>query len=197
MELEFESMAINPMEINGNWDKGFILDFHVLSSTPIGENIYGHMEFDTVRTELGELVYQLKYRGRYENVDKILDLIKPFLDECDELREVDIVMPVPASKKRDFQPVTEIARAIAEYLGISFTDEVLEKNTSSQSKDMDRVNKNLSGSIVASIKATRPHNILIIDDLYSTGKTISECVSVLKADPLLKKIYVLLMTKTR
>jgi len=190
-------MAINPMEIKGNWDKGYILDFHVLSSTPIGENIYGHMEFDTVRTELGELIYQLKYRGRYENVDKILELIKPFLDNYKELQNVDIVIPVPASKDRDFQPVTEIARVIAEYLGISFTDDVLVKNTSTQSKDMDKLNKNLSGSITAKLRATRIHNILIFDDLYSTGETINECVSVLKADPLLKKIYVLILTKTR
>jgi len=190
-------MGINPMEIRGNWDKGFVLDFHVLSSTPIGENIYGHMEFDTVRTELGELIYQLKYRNKYENVDKILDLIKPFLDDYKELKEVDIVMPVPASKERDFQPVTEISRAIANYVGLSFTDEVLEKNTSVQSKDMDKSNKNLSGSITAKIRATRPHIILLVDDLYSTGETINECVSVLKADPLLNKIYVLLMTKTR
>ena len=62
---------------------------------------------------------------------------------------------------------------------------------------MDRADKSLEGSIIAKTKATRPHTILIIDDLYSTGKTMSECVSVLKADPLLKKIYVLAMTKTR
>jgi len=190
-------MPINPIEIKGNWDKGFVLDMHVLSSVPKGENVYGHVEFDTVRTELGELIYQLKYHYKYENVDRILDLAKPFLDSFTELREVDIVMPAPASKDCDFQPVFEIARAISKYLGVSFTDIVLEKTTTLQSKDMDRLGKNLEGSIIAKMKASRPHTILLIDDLYSTGSTISECVSVLKADPLLKRIYVLAMTKTR
>ena len=50
-------MKINPLEIAGNWDKGFVLDKHVISSTPKGENVYGHMEYETVRTELGELFF--------------------------------------------------------------------------------------------------------------------------------------------
>ena len=48
-------MGINPTELLGNWDKGYVLDRHVLKSIPIGENVYGRMEFDTTRTELGEL----------------------------------------------------------------------------------------------------------------------------------------------
>ena len=50
-------MGINPIGISGNWDKGYVLDQHVSRSVPIGENAYGRMEFDTTRTELGELLY--------------------------------------------------------------------------------------------------------------------------------------------
>jgi len=190
-------MRIKPTEIKGNWDKGFVLDRHVISSTPRGENVYGHMQYDTIRTELGELLYHLKYRGKLGNIGDILKLIKPFLDGFVELKDVDVVVPVPPTKKRDFQPVDELAMAIAEHLGIDFTNAVLEKVSSASSKDMDRTNKRLKGSIQAKIKATRSHNILLIDDLFETGQTLTECVSVLKSDPLLKKVYVLVMTKTR
>ena len=190
-------MSIDPIEIKGAWDKGYVLDKHILTSIPKGENVYGHIEYDTVRTELGELIFQLKYRNRFENIELILALIKPFLDNFAELRKADIVIPVPASKNRDYQPVDELARAIADYLHISFTSEVLEKTTMLQSKNMGKTEKNLEGSIIARIQATRPHTILLIDDLFSTGKTMSECVSVLRTDPLLRKIYVLAMTRTR
>jgi len=190
-------MSINPTEIKGNWDKGFVLDKHVVSSTPIGENVYGHMQYDTIRTELGELVFQLKYRNKIENIEKIVCLIKPFLDSFTELREVDVVIPVPPSKIRAFQPANELAQAIAEYLSISYTDEVLEKTSSSQAKDMSKATKDVKGNIVAKIKAKRQHNILLIDDLFESGETLTECVSVLRDDPMLKKIYVLVMTKTR
>jgi len=190
-------MPINPIAINGNWEQGFVLDKHVITSTPIGENVYGRMQYETTRTTLGELVFQLKYRGRYENINKIIDLIKPFLAKIKAEWKVDVIIPVPPSKHRDFQPVNELARTIAEYLHINYTDEVLEKLSSSQSKDMSKSDKTLKGSIIAKIKAQREHNLLLIDDLFESGETLKECVSVLRDDPLLKRIYVLVMTKTR
>lgn len=193
-----DNMPINPTIITGNWDKGYVLDKHVLSSTPKGENVYGHMEFDTTRTELGELVFLLKNRGKQDAVCGIIDMIKHFLDNWEELKTVDIVLPVPPSKKyRAYQPASEIAEAIAEYLDVSFTDDVLEKTTSEQSKNMNKADKSLKGSIVAKLKAKKPHSILLVDDLYSTGETLTECVSVLRNDPNLKNIYVLAMTKTK
>src|SRR5229473_6598327 len=36
-----------PRKIQGRWRDGYALDLHTLSSTPIGYNEYGHMQFDT------------------------------------------------------------------------------------------------------------------------------------------------------
>jgi len=150
-------MSISPIKLVGNWDEGYALDRHIISSTPIGEDIYGHMQFDTKRSEMGELLYWFKYKGKYDNLDKILDLAKPFLDEWMVLKNVDIILPVPPSKQRNYQPATEIAQAIAEYLNIYFTDEVLIKVTNEQSKNMDKSQKDLHGSIITTKK---PKNYL-------------------------------------
>jgi hypothetical protein len=48
----------HPKEIEGSWDRGYVLDAHTISSTMIGYNEFGHSEFDTVRSPLGELVYR-------------------------------------------------------------------------------------------------------------------------------------------
>lgn len=190
-------MSINPITIKGNWDEGYALDIHTISSDPIGEDVYGHMQYSTVRSEMGELLYKFKYKGKYDILQNILDLAKPFLDHWSVLNSVDIILPVPPSTQRIYQPAVEIAQAIAEYLNISFSDKILQKITDGKSKDMTRSNKNLTGSIIALLKAKKPHEILLVDDLYSTGATLEECVRVLRQDELLKRIYVLTMTKTR
>lgn len=38
-------MSINPINLYGNWHEGFAMDAHVIKSTYIGENEYGHQEF--------------------------------------------------------------------------------------------------------------------------------------------------------
>ena len=190
-------MGINPIEISGNWDKGYVLDQHVSKSVPIGENAYGRMEFDTTRTELGELLFQYKYRSKSLCLEKIIELIKPFLDTWEDLKNVDIVMPVPATKQREHQPATEIAQSIAEYLRVSFIDDILEKTSTEQAKDSTGTTGDVKISIRAREKATREHTILLVDDLYGTGNTMRECVAVLKDDPKLIKIYVMAMTKRK
>jgi len=190
-------MGINPIEIRGNWDKGYVLDQHVLKSVPIGENVYGRMEFDTIRTELGELLFLYKYRNKADCLEKIIELIKPFLDAWEDLKEVDIVLPVPPTKQRVFQPATEIALSIAEHLGVSFIDEILEKTNSEHAKDTAGTAENSKVRVIAKEKATREHTILLVDDLYGTGNTLHECVAALKDDPKLTKIFVLVMTKRK
>lgn len=48
------------------------------------------------------------------------------------------------------------------------------------------------------IKAARTeHNVLLVDDLYQSGATLSECVKALRKDAMIKAMYVLTMTKAR
>ena len=190
-------MKINPIKLYGNWDEGWALDKHVISSIFIDTDIYGHERYDTTRSELGELLYNFKYKGKHENLDKIIEIIKPFLDEWHILKTIDIVLPVPSTKARNYQPANEIAYAIAEIYKLHYSDDVLEKVSNIESKNMDRSNKNLDGIIIVKKGANRRHNILLVDDLYSTGGTLQECVKELRKDPLLNKIYVLTITKTR
>jgi len=190
-------MDINPFEIKGNWDKGYVLDRHVLKSVPKGENVYGRMDFDNTRSELGELLYQFKNKGNYDCLSEIMELVNPFLEEWKDLKEVDIVLPVPSTKFRNYQPTEEIAMAIADHLNISYLDSVLDNIGSTQAKNIPKSDRSMKGSIVANMRATREHTILLVDDLFDTGSTMSECVSVLRDDPKLKNIYVLAMTKTK
>ena len=44
------------------WIEGYAFSVHTLYSIYVGENEFGHPIYDTKRTQMGELVYQLKYK---------------------------------------------------------------------------------------------------------------------------------------
>ena len=91
-----------PRRILGKWREGFSLDIHTLSSTPIGYNEYGHMQFDTTRSELGELLYRLKSRADETVVPEIADTAAAFISEWKP--GVEIMVPVPPSTPRAYSP---------------------------------------------------------------------------------------------
>ena len=108
---------INPKRIRGNWKEGFALDFHTLRSEYIGDDEYGHPQFETTRSEIGESLYRLKYKKDKSVLDEIIITATEFI----RLRnwELDLVVAVPASRKgRAFQPAPPVAEGIARALGI-------------------------------------------------------------------------------
>ncbi|MFZ1887042.1 MAG: hypothetical protein WAU33_03360 [Candidatus Binataceae bacterium] len=68
-----------PRKIPGRWRDGYALDLHTLSSTPIGYNEFGHMQFDTKRSEVGELLYQLKFNRDETVVPEITESLEKFV----------------------------------------------------------------------------------------------------------------------
>jgi len=96
------------MKIKGNWVAGRVLDWHVESSEFIGYDEFGHAQYDTKRTKLGELVYKLKYKHDTTVLDDIVRIICSFT----KFKSIDAIIPVPPSNiSRTFQPVVEVANS--------------------------------------------------------------------------------------
>lgn len=185
---------LNPVRIYGTWDEGIVLDNHMLKSIFLGYDENGKEQFENTRTEIGELIYKFKYQKDKESLSKIMDLIKEILDKWKLKEKIDIVLPVPPSNKtREYQPVFEIAREIAKYLGKECKIDILSKESNLQVKD----GYNINGMIKQNKNIENEANILIIDDLYSTGATLNEGCKVLRNDKNVKSIYCLAMTKTK
>jgi len=68
----------NPTRIPGRWSNGFTLDVHTTSSEFLGHDEYGHPQFESKRSELGELLYRLKFRRDKSVIPDIAEVVGIF-----------------------------------------------------------------------------------------------------------------------
>jgi len=193
--------AVNcdPMKLSGPWTDGFVLERqHTLSSDFIGHDSFGNPQFDTKRTELGELVFRLKNRNDKNTLATIAETAVQFIDGWNPA--FDLIIPVPPSRTRQFQPVVEIAKAIGARLSKPISAVAVNKTRNTpELKDVfgyqERINL-LSGVFQIDCDVVRGKSILLIDDLYRSGATATVVTHALLAGGA-AAIHMLAMTKTR
>ena len=190
-------IEIDPKEIKGPWDKGYVLDKHTISSTLIGYNEFGHPEFDTQRSELGELVYRLKYKGDKTTVTPIAEAIAEFVKKIG--LDIDVIVAVPPSKQRLTQPLFEIVEALGKLLEVPVDTKAISKTKRTpQMKDVgdysERVAVLKDAFTVGADLADK--NVLLVDDLFQSGATMTVVAEAIKARKA-KAVYALALTRTR
>lgn len=191
-------MKVSLKEIAGPWDAGWVLDKHMLSSSFVGYNEYGHPQFDNKRTEVGEATFQLKYRSGWSQARPLAQAIADNI--CPKLEEIGFIVPMPASKARARQPVTEVAKELADLLAKPMFDGLLLKAPNGKSlKDLTtKAEKEEaigdSFSVTDQITNDGRWNVLVVDDLYDTGASMEAACKVLRAYPKVKKIYAAALT---
>ena len=192
-------VEINPTRIPGRWSNGFTLDVHTTSSGLAGRDGYGHPQFASKRSELGELLYRLKFRGDKSVVSEIAEVVGTFAESY--LPKVDLIVPVPPSTPRKEQPVILLARAIGERIGIPvFEDCVWKVRETSQLKnvfDFDERSRLLDGAFEIDRSVANGKTVLLFDDLYRSGATLNAVNSLLYDRGGAKDVLALALTRTR
>jgi competence protein ComFC len=198
-EHQSQQIEIHPKEIKGAWDLGYALDVHTISSTMIGYNEFGHPEFDTQRSRLGELVYRLKYKGDKDAVTAIVGVVASFLRNRNI--EADVIVPMPPSKsQRAYQPVMEIASALSKELGIALDNTSLSKTKATpQMKDIGDYSERVAvlESAFSVGKNLDGKTILLIDDLFQSGATMNVAARTLKQEGNANAVCAIALTRTR
>lgn len=181
----------------GNWTKGLAFDLHTVASVYLGPDEFGHDRFDNTRSEIGELIYQLKYRHDQSAVPKIVEL----LSAIKGIEKFDAIIPVPSSKVRAVQPVDAIAAALGKQRGVPVLMGYLTKTGNAELKginDTDERLKALENTIeISGQEDISGQRVLLLDDLYRSGATLNACCNVLKEQAKIGDVSVLTMTKTR
>jgi predicted amidophosphoribosyltransferase len=185
--------------LEGNWKSGKAFDLHTVSSTHLGTDEFGHDRFDNQRSEMGELVYRLKYRQDKSAVSKIIEL----LDGIGGIENFDVIIPIPPTNKtRPIKPVELIAIALGERRKVAVDLNALINDGNEELKGItDPVARN--ELLEAAFKLNTPEHkyagkkVLLLDDLYRSGSTLRVATALLYKQGQVSQVSVLTMTKTR
>lgn len=166
----------------------------------IGYNPFGHPVFDTKRSPLGDLLYRLKNAGDLTVIEPIVETVAEFLGTWKP--RVDMIVPVPPSNRaRKHQPVIEIARALCARTGMPLCESCISKTKSTaQLKDVFDYHQRaqiLQGAFGTAEAKTRGKRLLVFDDLYRSGATVSAIAQLLTGAGAASAVCLLTLTQTR
>jgi competence protein ComFC len=180
----------------GNWRAGWALDYHTISSA----HVDGHL-FKTARSEAGELLYRLKYRSDLSKVEPLAEMAAKFLETRLVLPSLAVIIPVPPSMERVFQPVNELALSIGRKINLPVALEYLIKVKSTPPlKGMDDKKgrrKELRDAFRVKDAGFADRCVLVFDDLFRSGETLHEITRTLIEQGRVADVFVLTLTKTR
>ena len=184
--------------ISEKWIEGYAFSIHTQYSIYVGENAAGFPQFDTRRTPMGELVYQLKYKQNLSVLPQIIDLLKSDVKFVEFIKK-DFVILVPATNKaRKFQPVEIVADAISKEFGIKVIKDMIEAENHTEIKQVEKAKKidilKSSYSYQAHPEIDKDSNIIIFDDIYDSGSTMNVVADLLLQNGY-KNLYAFALTR--
>lgn len=207
-EIEFCSKCFEKLE-KIEKDKSCIICGGALKSSNICLNCKRHKrEFDMAQSvfvykdEAQKLIINFKYNNKPYISRTLGKVLADKLKETDW--KIDLVIPVPLTlkkhKSRGYNQSELLAKECVKKIGLPLFTDVLHKTkeTEQQAKlSFQERQKNLRKTFtVTDLDSIRDKNILLIDDVLTTGATANACALCLK-DSGAKKVYLLCIASTR
>ena len=153
---------------------------------------------------LKKCIHLFKYYGEKKLAKPLGKLMVDYLLKNDEFKKkVDLIIPVPLHKndlkKRGFNQSVLLSKVIGDYFFIPVGEKVLIKKKLTPFQ-VNLSKKEREKNILRAFSVEKPEeikgkNILILDDVFTTGSTVEECAKELK-EARAKKIYVLTLARS-
>lgn len=146
------------------------------------DSLYIAFEFTEI---FQQMIHLLKYQG-------VLNIAKIFADQLNpefratELTKYNLIIPVPLHpvkfRERGYNQSQELGKHLSNFLQVEFSNRVLKriKNTQSQTRlNLAQRTDNVAGAFEV-ISEVSGLNIILVDDVITTGSTVNECSKILK-----------------
>ena len=160
----------HPRPLAGSWHTGWALDFHSRFS---GE--------DWSRSVVGDLAYQLKYQGNSTVLPALVDHTLDLFAAQPDLKNFDVIIPVPPSKQRETDPVLAFCGALSDKIKVPVQPVITKTRQTLPQKELKtlaqkRDNVKNAFTLQSAVKGRR---ILLVDDLFDSGATLDEITRLL------------------
>jgi ComF family protein len=165
-------------------------NFHLQAINPVIRHFWGKVPIHAATAyyffykgeKVQHLIHQLKYKGRPEVGVKVGKLLGLDLKKSEQFGDVDVVVPVPLHadklRVRGYNQSEEIAKGVAAAYNIEsanlvkrirHTDTQTRKHRFERYKNVEKV------FIVTEEQAVYNKHVLLVDDVITTGSTLTAC----------------------
>ncbi|MEC1770243.1 ComF family protein [Schinkia azotoformans] len=134
---------------------------------------------------LKDLLAQFKFRGDHELVKIFTEPIQTKFKQTFDQKKPPIIVPVPLSTERQYERGFNQAQSLASLLSQQPIEEILERSHTEKQSKKNRSERLLTASPFHLKPDINPaqyknKNLLIIDDIYTTGTTLRQIARVLQ-----------------
>ena len=137
------------------------------------------------------LLHQIKYNNQPDLITTIGRWYGKQLLQSELWKDVDVIIPVPLhwkkQRKRGYNQSAVFGEGIAEAMGINCPKNVLRRVTHDKSltgmKRLQRVETIGSSFVLSNSRPVQNKNVLLVDDVLTTGATLESCANALMAAP--------------
>ncbi len=161
---------------------------------PCGDCITSPPPFDLARAVgvydkvLLEAIHRFKYHHHWPSGKALSRLMARHLWPDIELERYDLILPVPLHPKklrqRGFNQAVFLGRALARQHGLALRVDLIRRKGYTMPQvglDAKDRHQNVRGAFeVKTPEAVEGKKVILVDDVYTTGSTVSECAMVLK-----------------
>jgi ComF family protein len=133
-----------------------------------------------------KLIHHIKYKGQKEAAKEIANWYgNQLVKECKYIANIDLIIAVPLHKdrfkQRGYNQSEWIATGLAEALGVPTHNNVLYRNhfeaSQTHKSRLERWENVMSVFSVENSDLIRNKNVMLIDDVLTTGATLESCAT--------------------